>query len=315
MAKTSPRKRGRSAVRRRRRSASARPGPSSPQMDAFFVHAGLKRNPFQPIGRTLKEGKSGRGNSSRQNAPLAEGRKTENPRAPLVVRHRTHLNAPNGINTRRTTVGVGETVHFSSNMAGNWQVSGGAVAEGKPTPLDMAWRAPGNSGPVNITFRSGNQSRTIQMKVVAPKSIIARKERTLSYPSGVAGAGMMLRFRYLPLDVSFRNIETSEVSGPPAGYGGYFSRFSSAMRKHDAHEAFTGVREDNYSRVLDQASLVAPKPWAAGNLEWRIPNKYRVAGDFGDGTQFTTVSQTFSITDNGTVSVSKAGQNEQRAPY
>jgi hypothetical protein len=256
--------------------------------------------------------------------PAQEGVKVENrdhsqalrrcggPTGPAIT-HETRFSAPDGSPKTRTNVGVGEEVTFKGPSAGDWTASAGTPSAQANTDT-FVWTAPNRATSATIKLKVGTQESTVTMRVLEPSSITATKVRDLTFPGGTQGAGMELRFIYHPLTVSFGNVESKEVSGPASNVRGYY-KGKEAELWHDSGDTFLPIREDNTDSAIDTASFSGePKPWSKGGFDWVIPNKFKVSSEGGDGKQYTTVTQAFTIAADGTSSVSKAGQSTTRTP-
>jgi hypothetical protein len=250
---------------------------------------------------------------------LARNGKTKAPVTPKI-KSKTKLKAPNG-SSNRTTIAVGEQVTFTGNKAGDWNADAGTPMNG-PTGKKFKWRAPSRAATVNITFIIGARQATKTMTVIEPTHLTATKIEELSFPSGQAGAGITLRFRYHPLNVSFGNIEVKEVSGPATNFSGFFPHPSSPNRHfHNSGDLFTRIGQNNKDSAIDTAGFRSsgyPPPWTDGGFDWVIPNNFRTIFEGGgDGKEFTKVTQSFRIEGPphaGRATVSKGGQSATRSP-
>ncbi len=97
--------------------------------------------------------------------------------------------------------------------------------------------------------------------------------------------------------------------------------FSPAQLRHDASPQWTDILDTNRTNTganIGDTAGVRPgtyvQPWSNGGYAWHIPYAYRVQGESGEGHRFTTVTQTFRIRADGTVTVSKGGQSISRTP-
>jgi hypothetical protein len=214
---------------------------------------------------------------------------------------------------------VGERVTFSGNVAGAWAASAGTPVASTANGKKFEWTATDRAATITITLTAGTQSATKTMTVIEPTAITASKLSEVSFPSGVQGAGMKLRFKYHPLNVSFGNIEVKEVSGPPTNITGYYTTTPIDELWHDSGETFTPIGKDNKDTGIDTAQEAgAPPPWTDGTFDWVIPNNFRTIheGDT-DGKRFTTVTHATRIEGPpkaGRTTVSKGGQTVRRSP-
>jgi hypothetical protein len=232
-----------------------------------------------------------------------------------AIQVRVHQPAPGDPSPSRTTVGVGEEVHFTGHGDGNWSVIGGGGTGASGVGAEFDWTAPDAPGPVTISHaRAGHDAEQIRMTVVAPDSIQFRKTRDEAQTP--AGAGMWTNLTFHPLNVSFYRAEWLEVPTAAENVSGYFLAYQAAGHDISHSSAATewlpmGAQNNG---VDDHAFTSGkPRPWSAGDFEWNVPNKYRVAGQ-GDGTVFTHVVQHFHMEPNGQVTVSKGGQSATQTP-
>ncbi len=80
---------------------------------------------------------------------------------------------------------------------------------------------------------------------------------------------------------------------------------------------FFRISEDNkFLAAADHAAQSGyPAPWGKGSFHWKIPNKFRVFTEGGDGKKYTDVIQGFTMKGrSGRTKVTKAGEKVERAP-
>jgi|SRR5215216_2332096 len=217
------------------------------------------------------------------------------PKAPTMT-SKTTFRAPDRSSKARTTIAVGEQVAFKGSKAGTWAADAGLPVTGA-SGKTFVWTAPDRAASATITLTVGTQTVAKTMTVVEPTSITGSKVGSdLSFPAGDQGAGMRLRFKYSPLNVSFGNIEVKEVSGPATNVTGYYSGLPAADLWHDSGDLFTRIGKDNKDTAIDTASFTGdPPPWTDGGWDWVIPNNFKTITEGGDGKQFTTVTQSFFL--------------------
>ncbi|MBC7775974.1 MAG: hypothetical protein H7246_11115, partial [Phycisphaerae bacterium] len=256
-------------------------------------------------------------------APSAAPKPGPTPPAPIVapkpvITHKTLFKAPNGAANTRKTVGIGEVVEFAGNAAGNWSASNG-------TPLIEAnkkvlkWTAPERANTTDIILEIGGKQDKVTMKTIEPEDIIGKKKSDhTDFKKGVAGAGMSLRFHYLPKKVSFGNCEAKEVSDKATDITGYYRKhYTDEQLKHDSGDTFTSIQENNQDSALDNARTNDPyTPWEKGTFVWVIPNKFRVKTESGDGEKFKKdVTQSFTMVNKkGKITITKATTSCERTP-
>jgi hypothetical protein len=245
--------------------------------------------------------------------PTGEGA-AKPPPPPPTITSATRKAAPGGAANTRTTVGVGEVVDFTGSTAGTWTASAGTPATGA-SGARFAWTAPDAPATVKITLTVGTQVAEKEITVIAPSSLSMVVSSNHSLTAGTAGVCMVTDVTVGPTTVSFGNTEWLEVPGPATGTSGYFTKFSAATLYHNPNPNWLGWNDRNTGLQDHAAWHAVPPPYAEGQFQWSVPNKYRVAGSTGSGTAFTTTTQLFQMTDTaGTMSVSKAGASATRTP-
>jgi hypothetical protein len=252
------------------------------------------------------------------------------------IRVRTAAPAPNGGHDRRT-VGVGEHVTFTAQRSGTWTASAGEPTTGSGS--SFRWVAPARPGAITISFsggRAGGQQQrnqqqgsntSISINVIAPSSVTFTKAAGLDGEYTGAGAGMDLRYRIGPGNVSWGAIHVKEIrTGSAAnavGVQGYFAEhFTPENLRHEATEAWEDIEDTNEPAAGrgDRAAIAPgaylPEPWTNGQYGWVIPWSYRAQGDrSGEGHPFTTVVQNFRIEGpSGRVTVTKGEASHSRTP-
>ncbi|HET9646710.1 MAG TPA: hypothetical protein VFP34_00575 [Microlunatus sp.] len=232
---------------------------------------------------------------------------------PPVITHATDFAAPDGSSNSRNEVGVAERVVFTGSAPGSWTASAGSPRRG--TGTTFTWTAPSRRRTVTIRLTVGRGRASERIGVVEPNSITAHKLSEFTIPPGKFGAGMMLDFEFGPLRVSFGNAATREVEGPASGITGYYKRFGKSFLRHNPGPVrFFPIAPNNRfaGGVQDKAAWEdQPPPVSDGKFHWKIPNKFRVAGESGDGKKYTTVKQEFTMEASGRAHVDKAGAHVQ----
>ena len=226
----------------------------------------------------------------------------------------TQFNAPDGSGRLRSKIGVGEKVTFKGSKIGDWSATGGSPGSLASTD-HFVWTAPNRGASVSVSLTSGKYTKTKEIVVLEPSAVTGRRTSVLSYDPGTMGAGMQLKFLYNPKNVSFANIEAGEVSGPPSGVEGYFTKFQSKL-DHDSGDQFFPLQINNENTATDTAAIRGfPRPWSIGKFKWIIPNRFRVHTEGGDGKIFATVEQAFTLEGgSGKTKVTKAGTEVSRTP-
>jgi len=231
------------------------------------------------------------------------------------ITHETVFKAPDGSSKTRSDIGVGEHVVFVGNAAGTWTASAGSPRSASGTTF--TWIAPERTATVTITLLVGGKSSSVSMSVLEPNDIKAIKLSEDIYPAGTQGAGMKLNFSFHPLNVSFGNAETREVAGPASNIKGYYRKHGMPHDHNPGPVRFFRICEDNkFLAAADHAAQSGyPAPWGKGSFHWKIPNKFRVFTEGGDGKKYTDVIQGFTMKGrSGRTKVTKAGEKVERAP-
>jgi len=227
----------------------------------------------------------------------------------------TAVEAPDGSGKSRKKIGVGERVTFTGSKTGEWKATGGAPLT-QATGLTFAWEAPSRGASVTISLTSGKYTRTVLLTILEPASIAGKKVDDMTFSRGRLGAGMRLRFNYMPKTVSFGNVDSKEVSGPATNVHGYFEGRTGPFQHHDSGDTFLPIQNNNEDSVLDSAGFWGyPSPWRKGGYDWVIPNHFKVRSEAGDGKKFTDVTQAHRIEGtDGSAKITKAGANADRTP-
>jgi hypothetical protein len=232
---------------------------------------------------------------------------------PPVITHATDFSAPDGSPKSRDDVGVGERVVFTGSAAGTWTASDGSPVRG--TGPTFAWVAPERRRTVTIRLIVGRGTASAKLSVLEPNSIVGHKLSDQKPAQGKFGAGMFLDFEFHPLRVSFGNAATREVEGPASAIEGYYKRFSKKFLRHNPGPVhFFPIAQNNrfVPGTEDDASwLDQPPPFSDGSFHWKIPNKFRVVTESGDGKKYTTVIQEFGMEASGKARVEKAGEHTE----
>jgi hypothetical protein len=232
------------------------------------------------------------------------------------ITHETVFSARDGSPKTRTDIGVGEHVDFTGSISGIWTASAGSPKTGSGTKF--AWVAPERKETVTIQLTAGGSTASVSMNILEPNDITAVKERELSIPAGVQGAGMILNFNFHPFNVSFGNVGAREVAGPASNIQGYYLKHGMPHDHNPGPVHFFPMSEDNKfaGTVRDQASQRGyPAPWDVGSFHWKIPNKFKVNTEGGDGKEYTHTIQEFTMTGpSGETKITKAGAEVKRTP-
>jgi len=232
-----------------------------------------------------------------------------------VITHETVFDAPDGSPKSRPDVGVGEQVKFTGTPPGTWTASAGTPTTG--SGATFLWTAPERATTVTVALVAGSKSASVSLNVLEPDSITAIKLSEMSFPSGTQGAGMKLNFSFGPFKVSFGNAQSREVSGPASDIKGYYLKHGMPHDHNAGPIRFFNIGQDNkFVSARDTAAQSGyPAPWDAGSFHWKIPNKFKVVTESGDGKEYTTVKQEFTMEGpSGKTKITKAGAEVERTP-
>ena len=232
------------------------------------------------------------------------------------ITHETVFSARDGSPKTRTDIGVGEHVDFTGSVSGTWTANAGSPKTASGTKF--AWVAPERKQTVTIQLTAGGTTASVSMKILEPDDITAVKEKERSIPAGVQGAGMILNFDFHPFNVSFGNVGTREVAGPASNIQGYYLKHGMPHDHNPGPVRFFPMSEDNKfaGTARDTAAQQGyPAPWDAGSFHWKIPNKFKVNTEGGDGKEYTNTIQEFTLTGpSGETKITKAGAEVKRTP-
>ena len=230
-------------------------------------------------------------------------------------------------NQARTTLGVGEEVNIllwnvtlncalPANAAAlvRWTTSAGSVypTNGSLTTLT----APSNAATATVTMSYKSVAYpAINYTVIEPTGVVkATVAYTIPYDYGVAGAGMHLRPVIGPTNVSFYQVQCREVGLDATNVSGFFTNFSVPTLSHKQHGAdrWFGLGYDNsWNEPWDNAQSDPYTSWYAGGYMWIIPGQWKV-GTGPTNNLANGWSQSFSMNDSGTMTVSKFGHAKSR---
>jgi|GEM_PF-4090956 len=270
-------------------------------------------------------------------APAGSGAKPEEPEWRLTasatfaeIVSRTDFPARDNPNRERLKVGVAERVRLytTNNSQAKWTLApkdpktGGTLmtAQGSFTN----WRAPERAGSVTVTGKilPNGPSRSFTFTVVEPKGWEAIKNGPIEFEAGEVAAGMVIKpMTLLPADVSFNFVLEREGECSPSAVSGCFTPGGGVVPPRHDGESLTGwqiVEPTNtgptdraYADLGQKDSLVLG---SGGTFTWAIPDFFQVSeGEQGE-KQFTTATQTTSVSATGAVTIGKFGLSEWRAP-
>ena len=177
--------------------------------------------------------------------------------------------------------------------------------------------------PVTVTVAGGNETFDIAISCLAPSGIDARlfAPKSVSGEKGRAGdIGMLLDFTLMPTNVSFAGFRVSERPSEHGTHTGYFDDPSWSNKWYHTIEngagAWNTVDGESNHYALDEAYIsYCEPPWSAGTMSWEVPNAWLSPTNYTPALSernFLTVQQVFTITSDGTVTVTKHGNYATR---
>lgn len=208
----------------------------------------------------------------------------------------------------RTTIGVGEEVILAvvphSIVDVNWSVSGGGTVS-PPSGNATIFTAADKATESIVTATIGASHFATSLTVVTPNGVTGVK--VFDYESGPGYAGMRIRLRVQPTNVSFYRVMIKELSAPASNIMGYFA--NSPPPNHDAGDF---LFLDQANRVCCDDAAVGPNhnfpPYSPGQFDWVIPYVWQLSNGARNETRFDTITQSFIMQDaNGSLSVTKFG--------
>ena len=182
---------------------------------------------------------------------------------------------------------------------------------------------PSYSIPVTATVSGRGEMFDVVVSCLVPSGIDARLfgPCSVSGDKGMAGdIGMFIDLTLMPTNVSFAGFRISERPSDQGTHTGYFDDPSISNKWYHTIENGAGnwdtVAENSNWYTLDRAYIgYCTSPWSNGTMTWEIPNAWIPATNYTPGISermLLKTYQTFTITTDGTVSVSKFGNTITR---
>jgi hypothetical protein len=272
--------------------------------------------PFELTATSVSQGspKAGNGGPTQTPAPVPLTQPVHPPLAPIHIE--TLRDTPDRRGRNRTVVGVGEEVLFTHKLLGKWTASGG---RGKTDPLGRVfhWKAPAIASKTCITFTNQSGETNVIIEAIAPTNKQLKKRSEFQFPNGTIAAGMTLRQRLFPLNVSFANLATQELPGPSRNPSGLF-QFS--LRANPIWHTPSGVpnpiNEDNFTFLEDDAMarFQAVGLMDSGGFEFKIPNVYTVLNDPTPPQEYFEETQSTLLEPYRRVTLTKGSESATRKP-
>lgn len=240
------------------------------------------------------------------------------PPPPCTITTRTLASAPDGTADTRITVGVNERVEMTVTGApATWVASSGTI-----TPIvgnTVVWTAPDTSGPSLITAtQPTGSSCSVAMIVLSPASALLTRKTDVGYTAGLAGSGFVADLTVMPISVSFSRIEVMEgsVAAVATGYYDVVLGWNGAIHPPTAG-GFKPVNSRNggLRDTVGSRAPGTPTPFSKGDFLWKIPQIFRVTGNSGTGTTYSTGDHLQDMVGtSGEETTSKEGASRNRTP-
>ena len=239
--------------------------------------------------------------------------------------HQTEKAARSNPDRNRTKVGVYEHVklYFNPTLPINidWENTVGILAQGSGlSAADPKWWWAGaleDGGKVTVTAIESGKHLDVPFEVVKPSGIhFVHPPLGVQHIYNTCDAGFHAQVVILPTDVSFCNIDISEMHTNAIGTGCY--AFCDHNPDYD-HKNWTeqGIPpngwlqpddNNNLPTIVDycEGPVIDPPFTNGGTFKWNIPWNYKGHGHEGDGDTFKTITQTTTATSAGNCTISKA---------
>ena len=247
--------------------------------------------------------------------------------------------APENPCTNRHVYGVGEKIacrHEPLSVDGTWRIEGLegfnslGLAEGCDAVLTLSFI--GSEVP-DLRFCASGAEYAPLLQMIVPEGVVCRAARWdgRSCARGLSGGfGMVLRLYVLPMNVSFQGIDMREDPCteviPPSGYYAGTNYNGALSHTLDAGAGWWHhVHSGNYWTEDNPYAAARYPPFAQGVMNWKIPISWnqRFDDELSWPRSVSSISQcrigssawyrqTFSMSDNGTVSVAKFGHVADR---
>lgn len=222
-------------------------------------------------------------------------------------------------NRRRRQLGVGETVTLTvvptpaGEATWTWEGEGSLIPVTGPS---VTFTAGESASRPTISVEVEGERHSITFTVVEPDFERGYASEEIRTVSAFAGAAMRLHIEVHPLDVSFSNVEVTEISGDATNLRGYFLAQDRKQLYHTAAPGWFRLNARNRTSDTVQIGCLSP-PWSEGSLEWHIPVHWRVVGskdEQGKPLKAPAVQKVSMAGASGTVTVTKLGHSVTRTP-
>jgi hypothetical protein len=218
-------------------------------------------------------------------------------------------------NRARTNIGVGEQVNLYFNPALpttniTWSVPAGSLSVTNNSSTNL-FTAPDNATNVTVTATIGSMPVNFYFQVFAPTGVVFVKLGE-KHTQGSLDAGFHAQCILSPTNVSFYNIEISEMNATYTG-SGCFAFINGQIHKTWTQQGAGWLTpgQNNYLNPEVDYTYVSSVPATGpgpGTDSCPIPWNYRTHGATNDGYNFATLTSSAIATAN-TCTKSKNGMN------
>ena len=245
--------------------------------------------------------------------------------AVTVVKAEVWANARTGVFPHRHVYGVCESARIAW-LPATALINVGVIGHGSWTAWNQGEgqiQFPGLEGASSIVLTGGGETFGVPLACIEPTGIIAKDvtpELGVVSENQSGMVGMSFSLALSPTNVCFAGLQVEETPTMQGSHTGYFS--SAVWSNCWYHTTATGagvwsVADDENVYCNDLASMgeVCPPPWSDGSLSWVIPSEWKPPANFQQPQApktFFTCNQTFTITYDGAVSVTKHGNTITR---
>jgi len=213
----------------------------------------------------------------------------------------------------RRTIGVCEEVTVtatdSATESVTWDVSNGGSLNPLTGPT-TTFTAPDTAtvSTVTATFPDGTEC-SIDFTILAPESVSMVVNSGIRHDQGYASVGFWALVTIGPTNVSFENVQKKEDACPATNVWGFFEGDTLDHEEGDWTALTPGNHCDDEIWILRLKKLKdGTDQYWAGGFTLPIPTRYRCwIGGNRDGHPFATVDTDVDLSDEGRMTVSKAG--------
>lgn len=208
------------------------------------------------------------------------------------------------------------------NGSMSWTISNGFSFEEPPSGASISIQALDNVGSAYATCCIAGLVLSKEFDIIAPSNVYnAEAYFPIADTEGYhrAGAGCKIDVYFGPTNVSFENVWLEEGFAQAENVSGWFLWPGKAKNHDEETGASVPFELRSHNFFTDYISSdFTEGPWISGTLDWNIPIKWWIDKPDCVTTNFhslTTVTQSFSIQANGTMTVKKCGVGVSRTIY